>query len=259
MRTITGLFIVGVALFVCGIGFIVAGARTLRQSTLVAQPVITTPVASIKQIMNGITGPAATAIYTAVGTVINADGVKDIAPETDEDWAALADKAAALVESGNLLLMGSRALDNDIFIAYQSPQLAQIPDSLELDSQHRALPVDFGDVCLNYDKAWFATNNMEPPQTLEQLAEPHYASLTVVENPATSSPGLAFLLATISHFGEDGYVAFCSKWPITVSPSLRVGKMPITVTLPLLPMVIAPSSSAMPAARLPKSSSPPRL
>ena len=105
----------------------------------------------------------------------------------------------------------SRALDNNIFLAYESPELANIPDALELDSQHRALPVDFGDVCLNYDKAWFTENSMEPPQSLEQLAEAQYASLTVVENPATSSPGLAFLLATISHFGEDGYVAFWQK------------------------------------------------
>ncbi len=105
----------------------------------------------------------------------------------------------------------SRALDNNIFLAYESPELANIPDTLELDNQHRALPVDFGDVCLNYDKAWFTENSMEPPQSLEQLAEAQYASLTVVENPATSSPGLAFLLATISHFGEDGYVAFWQK------------------------------------------------
>jgi thiamine transport system substrate-binding protein len=102
----------------------------------------------------------------------------------------------------------SRALENDIFIPYESPELANIADSLKLDNGNRALPVDFGDVCLNYDKAWFAENGLEPPQSLEQLAEPTYASLTVVENPATSSPGLAFLLATVSHFGEDGYVSF---------------------------------------------------
>lgn len=105
----------------------------------------------------------------------------------------------------------SRALENDIFIPYESPELANIPDALKLDSSNQALPVDFGDVCLNYDKAWFAENGIEPPQSLEQLAEPAYASLTVVENPATSSPGLAFLLATIGHFGEEGYVAFWEK------------------------------------------------
>ena len=111
----------------------------------------------------------------------------------------------------------SRALENDILIAYESPELDNIPDALELDSEHRALPVDFGDVCLNYDKAWFAENNLEPPQSLAQLAEAQYASLTVVQNPATSSPGLAFLLATISTFGEDGYVTFWQQMAETMA------------------------------------------
>jgi thiamine transport system substrate-binding protein len=102
----------------------------------------------------------------------------------------------------------SRALDNDIFLPYHSPRLDQIDDSLKLDPQNRALPVDFGDVCLNYDKAWFAENNLQPPANLADLVDPAYAGLTVVENPATSSPGLAFLLATISTYGEDGYLDY---------------------------------------------------
>ena len=52
----------------------------------------------------------------------------------------------------------SRALDNDIFVPYNSPELKNIPDNLKLDAQNRALPVDFGDVCLNYDKAYFANS-----------------------------------------------------------------------------------------------------
>ena len=99
----------------------------------------------------------------------------------------------------------SRALAEDIFESYASPLLANIPDDLELDSEHRLLPVDYGDVCLNYDKAWFADHAIKPPADLETLADPAYKGLTVVENPATSSPGLAFLLATIGHFGEAGY------------------------------------------------------
>ena len=102
----------------------------------------------------------------------------------------------------------SRALDNDIFIPYNSPVLAQIDESLRLDPENRALPVDYGDVCLNYDKAWFAAGELAPPQTLEDLADPAYAGLTVVENPATSTPGLAFLLATIGHFGEAEYLDY---------------------------------------------------
>ena len=102
----------------------------------------------------------------------------------------------------------SRALDEDIFEPYVSPVLANIPDSFKLDPESRALPVDFGDVCLNYEKAYFEDNNLPVPQSLEDLLKPEYKGLLVVENPATSSPGLAFLFATIGHFGEDGYIDF---------------------------------------------------
>lgn len=102
----------------------------------------------------------------------------------------------------------SRALDEGIFQLYDSPLLADIPDHFELDNEKRALPVDYGDVCLNYDKAYFEQNKLTPPEKLEDLLKPEYQSLLVVENPATSSPGLAFLLATIGHFGEDGYLDY---------------------------------------------------
>lgn len=102
----------------------------------------------------------------------------------------------------------SRALDADIFIPYQSPELANVPDELELDDSYRLLPVDFGDVCLNYDKAWFADNGVPVPNTLSALTDPVYKGLLVVENPGTSSPGLSFLLATIGQFGEDGYLDY---------------------------------------------------
>ncbi|MCG6909889.1 MAG: thiamine ABC transporter substrate-binding protein, partial [Deltaproteobacteria bacterium] len=102
----------------------------------------------------------------------------------------------------------SRALKADIFTPYASPKLEHIPDHLKLDPQNRLLPVDFGDVCLNYDKGWFAENGMQPPSCLEDLAKPAFKGLTVVQNPATSSPGMAFLLATIGKFGSDGYLTY---------------------------------------------------
>jgi hypothetical protein len=111
MRIIYSLLVVSAALFVFGIGFIVSGARSPREAPPVESPVIT-PVASIQQIMRGMTQPAATAVYNAVTVVVNADGIKEVAPESDEDWATLGNHAAALVESGNLLLLGGRALDN---------------------------------------------------------------------------------------------------------------------------------------------------
>jgi thiamine transport system substrate-binding protein len=105
-----------------------------------------------------------------------------------------------------------RALAENIFEPYQSPLLAEIPQALQLDSSHHLLPVDYGDVCLNYDKAWFAEKGLEPPQTLAALTDPAYKGLLVAENPATSSPGLAFLFATIAQFGSEGDYTYLDYW-----------------------------------------------
>jgi thiamine transport system substrate-binding protein len=102
----------------------------------------------------------------------------------------------------------SRALEEEIFEPYYSPLLAEVPDSFELDPEHQALPIDYGDVCLNYDKSYLSEMSLSPPQSLEDLLKPEYKGLLLVENPATSSPGLAFLLATIGYFGEDGYLKY---------------------------------------------------
>ena len=113
----------------------------------------------------------------------------------------------------------TRALEEGIFESYESPLLADIPDSFEVDPDHFALPVDFGDVCINYDKAYFKESDLAVPNSLEELAQPEYAGLLAVESPATSSPGLAFLMATIAHFGEDGYLAY---WQSLVENDLVV-------------------------------------
>jgi thiamine transport system substrate-binding protein len=102
----------------------------------------------------------------------------------------------------------SRALDAGIYEPYASPLLAKIPVEFKLDPHNQALPVDYGDICINYDKAYFAAHNLAVPASLEDLLKPEYKSLLVVENPATSSPGLGFLLATVKHFGPDGYLDY---------------------------------------------------
>lgn len=102
----------------------------------------------------------------------------------------------------------SRGLDEGIFIPYASPLLAEIPDNFKLDSGNRVLPVDYGDVCINYDKAYFKDKSLVVPQSLDDLLKPEYKGLLVVENPAVSSPGLAFLLATIAQYGPDGYLNY---------------------------------------------------
>ena len=97
----------------------------------------------------------------------------------------------------------SRALEEDLFVPYESPALDSVPDELKLDSQNRVTPVDHGEVCVNYDRSAYSGNS--PPARLEDLVDARYKDQLVVENPATSSPGLAFLLSTVERFGEDGW------------------------------------------------------
>ena len=113
-----------------------------------------------------------------------------------------------------------RALDEDLFEEYVSPRLVDVPDSLKLDT--RVTPIDFGDVCLNYDIAGLAERGVEPPSTLRDLTNPEYAGLLVVEHPGTSSPGLAFLLATIATFGEEGDYTWDSFWSDLVANDVLV-------------------------------------
>ncbi|MBI9045617.1 MAG: thiamine ABC transporter substrate-binding protein [Anaerolineaceae bacterium] len=102
----------------------------------------------------------------------------------------------------------TRALEEELFIPYESPELANIAEEFKLDPENGALPMDYGDVCINYDIAYFGEKNLSVPQSLDDLLKPEYQGLLVVESPATSSPGLAFLLATIAEFGEEGYLDF---------------------------------------------------
>ena len=114
-----------------------------------------------------------------------------------------------------------RGLDADLFVPYESPRLANVATELDVDAEHRVTPVDFGDVCVNYWKAAF-DDTLPPPATIADLADPAYAGMFVTENPETSSPGMAFLLATIAEFGDgwadywarlsDNGVAITSGW-----------------------------------------------
>ncbi|HEY3436128.1 MAG TPA: thiamine ABC transporter substrate-binding protein [Actinotalea sp.] len=99
----------------------------------------------------------------------------------------------------------SRAIDEGVLEPYASPALPAGADTYAVDGKSSLTPVDVGDVCLNVDHEWFAEKGLAEPTSFEDLAAPAYKDLLVVTNPATSSPGLAFLLATIAKFGEDGW------------------------------------------------------
>lgn len=106
----------------------------------------------------------------------------------------------------------SRALAADIFEPYRSSALETVPAELIIDAEHRVTPIDVADVCLNIDRAAFAEGALPVPNELNDLLDPALADLLVVQNPATSSPGLAFLLATIATFGEDPDTGWQSFW-----------------------------------------------
>lgn len=102
----------------------------------------------------------------------------------------------------------SRAIDGHIFAKHESSSIGQVADSLRLGADDLVTPIDFGDVCINYDKAWFESTKIQVPTGLDELRAGLYAEHLVVEHPATSSPGLAFMLATIAEFGQDGWLDY---------------------------------------------------
>jgi len=106
-------------------------------------------------------------------------------------------------------------------------------------------PVDYGDICVNYDKQWFASRNVAPPTSLEDLALPTYKNLLTVQDPVASSPGLGFLLSTVAHFGTDKWLNYwrslkangvhvsadwTTAYTIDFSGSSGKGKYPLVVS-----------------------------
>ncbi|MCL4239999.1 MAG: thiamine ABC transporter substrate-binding protein [Dehalococcoidia bacterium] len=104
----------------------------------------------------------------------------------------------------------SRALDAGVFEKYESPLLEKVPAQFRGEGEGFVTPIDYGYVNFNYDIAALNAKGIEPPKSLEDLTTAKYRGMTVVENPASSSPGLAFLVATVAYFGEDGYLDWWS-------------------------------------------------
>jgi thiamine transport system substrate-binding protein len=127
----------------------------------------------------------------------------------------------AILEKGNPsadLLYGidntylGRALEEEIFDKYEPDLLAKVPAQFILDDSGHVTSIDYGYVNLNYDKAYLEANGLTPPETLEELTSERWTGRLVVENPATSSPGLAFLISTVSYFGEDDDYDYLDFW-----------------------------------------------
>ncbi|MEV5875578.1 thiamine ABC transporter substrate-binding protein [Streptomyces sp. NPDC052101] len=103
----------------------------------------------------------------------------------------------------------SRALDNGLFQPYTAKGLDKVGAAYQLDGdKHRVTPVDYGDICVNYDKAYFSKHKLTPPQSFADLDKPQYKNLLVTENAATSSPGLGFLLGSAAQFGDGDWQGY---------------------------------------------------
>lgn len=113
----------------------------------------------------------------------------------------------------------SRAVEAGVFEAYTPEGLDESVAGLVEPGLEGLTPIDRGDVCLNVDTAWFEAEGLDAPAALEDLTDPAYNDLTVVANPATSSPGFAFLLATIAAFGEGDWQDY---WAQLADNGLRV-------------------------------------
>ena len=137
------------------------------------------------------------------GTMLSKASLTAGNPEGDVMWGI-----------DNTLL--SRAIADDVFEPYLAAPIADgsvdiAQEFLDLVPDGEATPVDFGDVCVNYDIGWFAERDLEPPTTFADLIDPAYAGMLVVQNPATSSPGLAFFLATVHEYGLEGWQDYWSR------------------------------------------------
>ncbi|CAM5700952.1 Thiamine ABC transporter substrate-binding protein OS=Streptomyces alboniger OX=132473 GN=CP975_25945 PE=4 SV=1 [Streptomyces alboniger] len=106
----------------------------------------------------------------------------------------------------------SRALDNGLFQPYEVKGADGIGAEYRVDKgKHRVTPVDSGDICVNYDKKYFADKKLAPPKSFDDLVKPAYKDLLVTENASTSSPGLGFLLGTAAQYGDKGWEGYWKK------------------------------------------------
>ena len=115
----------------------------------------------------------------------------------------------------------SRAIAEDLFLPYQATNIEAAPEPLRI-SGDQVTPIDFGDVCVNLDPVGLEDRGLALPESLADLADPAYRGLFVVEDPSTSSPGLAFLLATISAFGEEGEYPWQAYWGDLVANDVQI-------------------------------------
>lgn len=139
-----------------------------------------------------------------------------------DDFTKETGAQVTVVTAGDTGTMVSKAVlasgnpEADVMWGVDNTFLSRVTSAKVFDSFEA---VDEGDVCVNYDKKWFADKKLEVPSTLDDLANPSYKGLLAVQDPVASSPGLAFLLATIAHFGEAKWQDY---WKSLIANDVRI-------------------------------------
>ena len=160
----------------------------------------------------------------------------------------------------------SRALDEGVVVppspALTAPAAAdgaryRVPS----DSTGALTPIDVGDVCVNVDHDWFSAHRLAEPASLADLTKPEYKNLFVTESPATSSPGFAFLLATVSTYGTGGWQAYWkalkangvkvddgweNAWNVDYTAGGGQGQYPIVLSYSSSPVDTVPAGGTAP-------------
>jgi thiamine transport system substrate-binding protein len=104
------------------------------------------------------------------------------------------------------------AFDAGLFQPYEATGLKDVPAQFRVDDQHRVTPIDHGDVCINYDRSWFTDQGLPLPTSFADFTQPALKGKLVVEDPSASSPGLAFMLATIASQGGGDDTSSSAAW-----------------------------------------------
>lgn len=164
-------------------------------------------------------GPATVQLLTHDSFALSEDLIAEFEKSSGIDIELVSGGDAGSMVAGAILAAGAptadvmfgvdntlvtRALDEGVFEPYTSPEAQSLrPDLADQTFDGLVTPIDYGDVCINIDDTWFAEKGVAPPTTLDDLIDPTYSGLLVVQDPGTSSPGLAFLLSTVSRYGDD--------------------------------------------------------
>ena len=223
--------------FAVGAGALVAGATVLAGCTTGAVPAASSPAVS-----SPVASPAAPTESKTL-TVVTHDSFA-LSDALKKEFAASTGYTVKYVQPGdggalvNQLILSKdsplgdvvfgidntfagRAVAAGVVTPYTPAALPESAAKLKADDAGRLTAIDFGDVCVNADKLWFATKKLAVPATLDDLTKPEYKNLLVVENPASSSPGLAWLTATVAAKGDPGYLDY---WTALKSNGTKVVK-----------------------------------